>query len=183
MAIDYLRQLVEDYNAGKVTLGDTLSRLEFLDWTENKKPLPEDYRRAPRDPADILVEEERSNALESYLVKLKEELSEQNWTIVVMISKGYTQEEIGKKIGISQPAVIKHLATIRKYSNGMQELLRRDPSKLEAGGPVVKVAYPMDAAMKNLRKCRMPEYFAETFGDTCTHCTMCENCRRKVANR
>ena len=184
MAVDNLRQLVDDYNAGRVTLGDTMNRLSFQAWAEDKKPLPEDYRRAPRDPADILIERERSEALEDYLVKLKEELSEKNWQIVVMVSKGFTQEEIGEKLGITQQMVSKRLAnTIRKYAEGMQELLRRGPPMLEAGGAVVKVAYPMDAAMKNLRKCSMPEYFTKCFGDTNTRCTMCENCRRKVANR
>ena len=88
MAIDYLRQLVEDYNAGRVTLGDTLNRLEFLDWSENKKPLPDDYTKVPRDPADVLVEKEREKALENALVELRERLSDDNWTVIVMITQG-----------------------------------------------------------------------------------------------
>ncbi len=183
MAVDYLRQLVEDYNAGKVTLGDTMNRLEFLAWAEDKKPLPQDYIREPRDPADILVERERSKTLEKYLVDLKERLSPENWKIVVMVSKGFTYEQIGEELGISRQAVAKHLLTVRRHAEGMQELLRRDPSKLEAGHAMVKVAYPMDAAMRFLSRCQMPEYLSESFGDTCTKCSMCENCRRKVANR
>lgn len=183
MAADYLRQLVEDYNAGRVTLGDTLNRLEFLAWSEDKKPMPEDYMKAPRDPADILVENERSEALQGFLVKLKERLSEQNWTILVYISQGLTYTEIGERLGISQQAISKHIGTIRKYAEGMQEFLHRDSPILEAGGPVVKVAYPMDAAMRFLSRCQMPEYLKDSFRDTCTKCCLCENCRRKAVNR
>lgn len=183
MAVDYLRQLVDDFNAGRVTLGDTMNRLEFLAWAEDKKPLPQDYMRAPRDPADILVERERSHALEDYLVKLKEELSEQNWQIVVLVSKGFTYEQIGEKLGISRQAVAKHLVTIRNHAEGMQELLRRDPPVYEAGSPVVKVAYPMDAAMRFLSRCQVPDYLEKCFGDTNTRCCLCENCRRKAVNR
>ncbi|BAL85145.1 hypothetical protein SELR_pSRC300720 (plasmid) [Selenomonas ruminantium subsp. lactilytica TAM6421] len=179
MAVDYLRQLVEDYNAGRVTLGDTLNRLEFLDWSENKKPLPEDYMKVPRDPADVLVEHEREKGLEDALVELRKRLSEDNWNIIVMISKGLTYEEIGKHLGISQQAVSKHLKTIRKYAEGLDELLRRDSPVYEAGSPVVKVAYPMDAAMKNQRKCRIPAYLEEAFGDNETCCCYCEKCKYK----
>lgn len=183
MAVDYLRQLVEDFNDGKVTLGDTLNRLEFLDWAENKKPLPEDYIKVPRNPVDVLIEEERAEALRKALVDLKDRLSEDNWKVIVLVSKGWTEERIGKSLGISQQAVSKRLDTIRRYAEGLQEFLHRDSPIYEAGSPVVKVAYPMDAAMKNLRRCRMPDYLSECFGDTNTRCTMCENCRRKTDNR
>lgn len=183
MAVDYLRQLVEDYNDGKVTLGDTLNRLEFLDWAENKKPLPEDYVKVPRNPADILVEEERAEALRKALIDLKDRLTEENWKVLVMVSQGKTTREIGEIMGICHQSVSDRLKTIRRYAEGLQEFLHRDSPIYEAGSPVVKVAYPMDAAMKNLRRCRMPDYLSECFGDTNTRCTMCENCRRKVDNR
>ena len=179
MAVDYLRQLVEDYNAGRVTLGDTLNRLEFLDWSENKKPLPDDYAKVPRDPADILVAKERQEALQGFLVKFRERLSDDNWRVIVMVSQGLTYEEIGKRLGISQPAVSKRLKTIRKYAEGLDELLRQDSPVYEAGSPVIKVAYPMDAAMGNQRKCRVPEYLAESFGDDKTCCCYCEKCKYK----
>ena len=180
MAVDYLRQLVEDYNAGLVTLGDTLNRLEFLDWSENKKPLPEDYAKVPRDPADILVEQEREEALQEALVALRDRLSEDNWEVLVMVTKGMTYDEIGERMGITHQAVSKRLNTIRKYAEGLDELLRSDPPIYEAGSPTVKVAYPMDAAMKNQRKCKMPEYLAETFKDDKTCCCYCEKCKRKL---
>ena len=179
MAIDYLRQLVEDYNAGRVTLGDTLNRLEFLDWSENKKPLPDDYAKVPRDPADVLAEKEREEALENALIELRERLSDDNWTVIVMITQGKTYDEIGERLGISHQAVSKRLNTIRKYAEGLDELLRRDPPVYEAGSPVVKVAYPMDAAMNNQRKCRVPEYLAAAFDDDKTCCCYCEKCKYK----
>ncbi len=179
MAVDYLRQLVEDFTAGRVTLGDTLNRLEFLDWSENKKPLPEDYAKIPRDPADIMVEKEREVALQKALVRLREQLSEDNWNVIVMVTKGMTYDEIGERMGITHQAVSKRLNTIRKYAEGLDVLLRADSPIYEAGSPVVKVAYPMDAAMKNRRKCRVPEYLAETFRDDKTVCCYCEKCKWK----
>lgn len=183
MAVDYLRQLVEDFNAGRVTLGDTLNRLEFMAWAEDKKPLPEDYMRVPRDPAEVLIEEERAAALREALVNLREKLSEDNWNVLVMVSRGKTYEEIGESMGITHQAVSKRLTTIRKYAEGLQAFLRKDSPIYEAGSPVVKVCYPMDAAMKNLRKCRMPEYMAKCFGDSNTRCSYCEKCRRTKDNR
>ncbi|SFB10384.1 RNA polymerase sigma factor [Selenomonas ruminantium] len=183
MAIDYLRQLVDDYNAGRVTLGDTLNRLNFLAWAEDKKPLPEDYMKIPRDPAEILIEEERAIALREHLVNLRNKLSKENWKVLVMVVRGKTYAEIGDALGISHQAVSKRLLTIRKYAEGLQEFLRRDSPIYEAGTPMVKVCYPMDAAMKNLRKCRMPEYMAECFDDTNTRCCYCEKCRRNKDNR
>ena len=179
MAVDYLRQLVEDFTAGRVTLGDTLNRLEFLDWSENKKPLPEDYAKIPRDPADILVEKEREDALQKALVSLREQLSEDNWKVIVMVTKGMTYDEIGERMGITHQAVSKRLNTIRKYAEGLDVLLRADSPIYEAGSPVVKVAYPMDAAMKFQRKCKIPEYLAERFRDDKTVCSYCEKCKRK----
>ena len=182
MAVDYLRQLVEDFNGGRVTLGDTLNRLEFMAWAEDRKPLPEDYMRIPRDPAEVLVEEERAAALQKALADLRQRLSQDNWRVLVMVARGRTYVEIGEVLGITHQAVSKRLDTIRKYADGLQEVLHREPPLYEAGSPVVKVAYPMDAAMRNMRKCRMPEYLEVCFGDGDTRCCFCEKCKRGSRN-
>ena len=183
MAVDYLRQLVDDYDKGIVDLEGTLNRLEFLDWSENKKPLYEDYKNPPRDPADILVDDERSEELRKAIVDLRHTLSPDNWRILVMIADGYTAERIGKRFGISHQAVSKRLATIRKEATGLQEYLHRDSPVIPAGNPKVKVAYPMDAARNNHRHCEIPAYLAECFGDTKTLCCYCERCTRKSENK
>lgn len=181
--MDYLAQLVDDYNAGKVDLDNTLNRLEFLDWKENKSPLPNDYVKTPLDPADILVERERSKNLVSALRHLKETLSARDWRILVLTSKGWTQEKIAEKVGLSQRSVSRRLTVnIRSQCSGLDEYLRRPAPVYEAGGARVKIAYPSDAAMKNQRNCRMPEYLAESFGKTCVKCCFCETCRRKRDN-
>lgn len=183
MAIDYLAQLVDDYTDGVVDLEGTLNRLQFLDWAENKKPLPEDYQRTPRDPADILVENERTEELQRAVVELREELSPVNWQILVLIANGCSMERIGKKLGITHQAVSKRLGTIRRAASGLREYLKQDPPIYEAGSPKVKVTYPMDAARNNHRHCEIPAYLAECFGDTKTLCCYCERCTRKSENK
>ena len=103
--MDYLKQLIDDYNDGLVDLTNTLNRLDFLDWKENSKPMPEDYAKLPRDPLDIIVEAERHDELTAALKELRMHLSSDNWEILVMIADGRTQEEIGERFGISHQAI------------------------------------------------------------------------------
>lgn len=183
---DYLKQLVDDYNDGIVDLTDTLNRLEFLDWKENKKPMPEDYAKVPLDPLDIIIEQERQEQLNDALAYLKAELSPQNWSIVVMIAEGKNYNEIGAALGITHQAVSKHMDTIRKSAGGLDVLLRKEPPRYEAGTPKVKVTYPSDAAMRG-KRCEMPEYLQGCFPDSNrygnTICCYCEKCKRKTANK
>lgn len=181
--MDYLKQLVDDYTNGIVDLEGTLNRLDFLDWTDNKKPLPQDYQREPRNPLDIIVENERLEGLCSEIVELKKKLSKENWAIVTMISKGYTTTKIGNILGISHQAVSKRIATIRRIAEPLREYLVSEPSTFEASTPSVKIEYPMDAARKNHRHCEMPEYLRECFHDDKTLCSYCEKCTRKKDNQ
>lgn len=180
--VDYLEQLVKDYNDGVVDLTDTLNRLEFLDWKDNKRPLPEDYVKVPRDPLDIIIEDERQQQLRDALMYLKEILSPQNWQIIVMISRGKNYNEIGDVLGITHQAVSKHIETIRKQAGGLDKFLRKQSPHYEAGSPKVKVCYPMDAAKKDKRRCEIPEYLKECFSDGHVVCCLCDKCTRKTDN-
>ena len=179
---DYLRQLIDDYNDGVVDLSTTLNRLAFLDWKENSKPLPDDYVKVPRDPLDILIEAERHDELMTALRRLREELSPDNWEILVMIADGKTQEKIGERFGISHQAIGKRIGTIRRYAESIYEALHQQPVEYEAGSPTVKVEYPMDAMKKNGTHCRIPEYLDERFPDCNVLCCLCNKCQRKSMN-
>lgn len=178
MASDYLRQLVEDYDSGRVDLKSTLNRLEFLDWSENKRPLPEDYIKAPRDPLNIFLEKERVTQLQTALADLRKRISDDNWQILVFVCKGYTHERIGEIMGVTRQAVEKRLQTIRRYAPNLYELLHKVEIEYEASKVKLRTGYPMDSA-KGTSKCKMPEYLAERFGDDKTCCLLCENCKRK----
>ena len=179
---DYLKQLIDDYNDGIVDLSNTLNRLDFLDWKENSKPLPEDYAKLPRDPLDIIIEAERHDELMTALRQLREELSPDNWEILVMIADGKTQEKIGERFGISHQAIGKRIGTIRRYAESIYEALHQQPVEYEAGSPTVKVEYPMDAMKKNGTHCRIPEYLDERFPDSNVLCCLCNKCQRKSMN-
>jgi hypothetical protein len=178
MASDYLRQLVEDYDSGRVDLKSTLNRLEFLDWSENKRPLPEDYIKAPRDPLNIFLEKERMTMLRAALTNLRERVSTDTWQVLVFVCKGYTHERIGTIMGISRQAVEKRLQTIRRNAPNLYDLLHKIEIEYEASKIKLRTGYPMDSA-KGTSKCRMPEYLAERFGDDKTCCLLCENCKRR----
>ena len=180
---DYLKQLIDDYNDGIVDLSNTLNRLDFLDWKENSKPLPEDYAKLPRDPLDIIIEAERHDELVAAMRRLREELSPDNWEILVMIADGKTQEQIGERFGISHQAIGKRIGTIRRYAEGIYEALHQQPIEYEAGSPTVKVEYPMDAMKKNGTHCRIPEYLDERFPDCNVLCCLCNKCQRKSMNK
>lgn len=180
---DYLKQLIDDYNDGIVDLSNTLNRLDFLDWKENSKPLPEDYAKLPRDPLDIIIEAERHDELMTALRRLREELSPDNWEILVMIADGKTQEKIGERFGISHQAIGKRIGTIRRYAESIYEALHQQPVEYEAGSPTVKVEYPMDAMKKNGTHCRIPEYLDERFPDSNVLCCLCNKCQRKSMNK
>lgn len=179
---DYLKQLIDDYNDGIVDLSNTLNRLDFLDWKENSKPLPEDYAKLPRDPLDIIIEAERHDELMTALRRLREELSPDNWEILVMIADGKTQEKIGERFGISHQAIGKRIGTIRRYAESIYEALHQQPVEYEAGSPTMKVEYPMDAMKKNGTHCRIPEYLDERFPDSNVLCCLCNKCQRKSMN-
>lgn len=177
MASDYLRQLVEDYDSGRVDLSSTLNRLEFLDWSENKRPLPEDYVKTPRDPLYIFLEKERVSQLQTALYNLRQRISEENWQILVYICKGWTHERIGIKMGITRQAVEKRLSTIRRCSPNLYDLLHSVSPEYEASKVKLKTGYPMDSA-KGTRKCRIPEYLESCFKDNETCCLLCDKCKR-----
>lgn len=177
MSVDYLRQLVEDFDNGTVDLEGTLNRLEFLDWSENKKVLPQDYIKVPRDPLSIFLEHERSEQLQDALLVLKDVLSADNWKILVWVSKGLSYEAIGRKLGISRQAVYGHLETIRRHAPNLNNLLRKDTPIYEADHTKVHIGYPVERAMTG--KCTVPEYLDERFKDCSTICCYCENCKCK----
>ena len=180
--MDFLKQLIDDYNAGRVDLGQTLNRLEFDMWKKDKAPIPEDYMKVPLDPLDIMLEKERTMQLEDMLDYLKKELDSTNWKILVKVARGERQEDIAADLGISQSRVSRRLQTIRKHSEGLDELLRKMSPVYTADSPKIKIRYPMDAAQENRKHCEIPEYLAECFGDDFTRCCLCDNCKRKRAN-
>lgn len=180
---DYLKQLIEDYNDGLVDLPNTLNRLDFLAWKEDSQPIPQDYARMPRDPLEMLVEAERQEHLMEALRGLRERLSPENWNILVMIANGRTYEQIGREYGITHQAVSKRLGTIRRAAAGLDVFLRKEPRPCFAGAAGSKVNYPMDAEMKNGKRCRIPEYLDECFPDDDVVCCFCNRCARRGANR
>lgn len=123
---DKLAEFIDDYNCGRVSLEDTMRRLEFDRWKQDKAPLPQDYMELPLDPLDIVLEKERISTLIETIQWIKRNVSEELWQIFVMVARGFTQEKIANALNISQPTVNRRLHTLRKLTDGrLHELLYR----------------------------------------------------------
>lgn len=123
---DKLAEFIDDYNCGRVSLEDTMRRLEFDKWKQDKSPLPQDYMELPLDPLDIVLEKERVSTLIKTVRWIKQNVSDELWQIFVMVARGFTQEKIADSLNISQPTVSRRLLTLRRLTDGnLHELLYR----------------------------------------------------------
>lgn len=133
---DKLAEFIDDYNCGRVSLEDTMRRLEFDRWKQDKTPMPQDYLELPCDPLDIVLEKERVSTLIDTIRWLKQNVSDELWRIFVMVSRGFTQDRIADSLNISQPTVSRRLCTLRELTDGnLHELLYKAERKYTAAHP------------------------------------------------
>ena len=174
--IDYLKQIIDDLNDGIITVETAQNRLDF-DMKKRDKPVKLiEYSEQPRDPLDIVVSDERTEELIDAVAYLKEVLDDSDWTVLCGISNGITYDAIAKDIGTSVSNVAYRIAHIKRYADGIQRLLRKDPPLYYATTPKVKVAYPMDSA-KAMKPCGIPKYLRNA--GVPSLCTLCEHCHAK----
>ena len=173
MSLDFLAETISDLNDGIITLATAQSRLNFDMSQRDNAPHIEDYMEMPRDPLDIIVAAERKAKLDDALVYLKEVLERDDWTMFVLVSQGYTDDDLAEYFGITKNGVAYRLERIREYADGMQGLLRIEPRQYTATTPKIKVRYPMDAA-KAKKPCGIQEYLNEA--GVPSVCTLCDRC-------
>ena len=177
MSRDYLKQIIDDVNSGVISIATAESRLSFDMAQRDKAPHIEDYMELPRDPLDIIVAAERKEKLDDAIGYLKEVLDTPLWNMLVLVSQGYTNDDLAEYFGITKNGVAYRLERIREYADGMQGLLRIEPWQYTADTPKIKVRYPMDAA-KAKKPCGIPEYLDEA--GVPSVCTLCERCNARV---
>ena len=170
MSRDFLAETIADLNDGIITLATAQSRLNFDMAQRDKAPHIEDYIETPRDPLDIMLAKERKAKLDDAIAYLYEVLDKPLWTMLVLVSQGYTDDDLAEYFGITKNGVAYRLERIREYADGMQDLLRIEPRQYTADTPKIKVRYPMDAA-KAKKPCGIPEYLHHR-----AVCTLCEHC-------
>ena len=177
MSRDFLAETIADLNDGIITLAAAQSRLNFDMSQRDNAPHIEDYMEMPRDPLDIIVAAERKEKLDDALVYLKEVLERDDWNMLVLVSKGYTDDALAEYFEITKNGVAYRLERIREYADGIQSLLREEPRQYTATTPKIKVRYPMDAA-KAKKPCGIPQYLDEA--GVPSVCTLCDRCHARV---
>ena len=175
--IDYLKQIIDDVNDGIISIETAQSRLNFDMSQRDNAPHIEDYMEMPRDPLDIIVAAERKAKLDDALGYLKEVLKRDDWNMLVLVSKGYTDDALAEYFEITKNGVAYRLKRIREYADGIQSLLREEPRQYTATTPKIKVRYPMDAA-KAKKPCGIPQYLDEA--GVPSVCTLCDRCHARV---
>ena len=180
---DTLEQFLDDYNAGRIDINDLQRRINYMDWSQNKpSAMPMDYIESSEEPCEVLVNQEKSNDLAMALRELKATLSDDDWQMLLMTAKGYTQEEIARKLHYTRSSVIRHLQRIAKVKPELRTLLKKDSPVYFADTPKDKLRYPMDVA-RNVTdpdgkvRCHLPEYLHTQGCDS--FCTYCKTCKRK----
>ena len=131
---DKLAEFIDDYNCGRVSLEDTMRRLDFDRWKQDKIPLPQDYMELPRDPLDIVLEKERVSTLVEKIKWIKQNVSDELWQIFVMVGRGFTQEKIANALNVSQPTISRRLHSLRSLDN-LYELLHKAERQYTAVHP------------------------------------------------
>ena len=174
---DYLKQIIADVNDGVISIATAESRLSFDMAQRDKAPHIEDYIETPRDPLDIMVAAERKAKLDDAIAYLYEVLDKPLWTMLVLVSQGYTDDDLAEYFEITKNGVAYRLERIREYADGIQSLLRIDPRQYTADTPKIKVRYPMDAA-KAKKPCGIPQYLNEA--GVPSVCTLCDRCHARV---
>lgn len=177
MSRDFLAETIADLNDGIITLAAAQSRLSFDMAQRDKAPHIEDYIETPRDPLDIMLAKERKAKLDDAIAYLYEVLDKPLWTMLVLVSQGYTDDDLAEYFEITKNGVAYRLERIREYADGMQVLLRIEPRQYTADTPKIKVRYPMDAA-KAKKPCGIPEYLDEA--GVPSVCTLCDRCHARV---
>ena len=199
---DKLKEFVEDYNAGKISMIDLERRLQFEEWRSEKRSKKEClfgnmteetmsimsdgydcYMRLPKNPADIVEQKEISIERYKSIAKLKTLLKKEDWKTLVLVIKGRSQQSIAKIQGITQSAVCKHLKRIAKVANsiGMRELLDDVQVYHNQSKSGNEFSSAVDVAMAHKigkrRVCMVPEYLKETGCESI--CLMCSRCAAK----
>lgn len=113
---DKLAEFIADYNDKKISLYDLERRLSFDQWNTDKsiKPLLADYIRVPRNPLDILIEEETQLEKFRLLLQLRKRIGRIDWRIISLIAKGFQKQQVAKMVGHSPSYVTKRLNKVRK---------------------------------------------------------------------
>lgn len=202
---DVLKEFIDDYNKGLITLIDLENRLSFNEWKESKVPYKEKpygsiseetitkiqhnydcYVRMPKDPADIVEQKEISYERYKCILKLKGKIKEINWKELMLLVKGKTQEEIAKHLGITQSAVCKHLKSISDEATklGLRELLydvhrtHNNITQKNCYSSAVDIAMAHRDGTKHV--CVVPEYLHECNCDSvCLMCSRCTSAKNK----
>lgn len=192
--MDTLKQFIEDYNDGIISVYDLQRRLDFDDWVTSRqqKPISIDYIQLPLNPLDIILEKERLNNIKDVLLKLKKVLTDSQWKIMVLLSQGKTQKDIAEELEVTQPNISQKIYKIRKKISALginlKEMLEKPSPTYEASSPKIMIRYPMDFARRKIVdgkiKCCLPEYIKYDCGFDNTVCCCCdrEKCTRKLSN-
>lgn len=177
------QRLIEDYVSGKINLYDMQCQLNIDAASEEKaqavyqsrllNKLSQNYGIA-KSPEDIILEKERYYMILSVLSKLKKNMPDDWWYIMVQIAiYKKSQTELAKKLNISQSVICRKikraiLLASRLISNNEYKECFVSQSQLEANTPEIKIKYPADFVSGN--PCKMHEYLNNSFDNIGTYC-------------
>lgn len=110
---DTIAQFMDDYNTGKISLVDLQRRLAFDQWKQDSKYTRLiEYVPRMKCPEDIVLSKYDYLELYECLMKLRHRVSSTTWKILCMVAYGYTQEHIGQRLNLGQPAISKRISRV-----------------------------------------------------------------------
>ncbi|MGM9580950.1 MAG: hypothetical protein ACI3U2_06950 [Anaerovibrio sp.] len=124
---DTIAQFMDDYHNGRISLVDLQRRLAFDQWKQDSKYTRLiEYVPNMRCPEDIVLAKYDYLELYSCLMKLRNRVPSKTWKILCMVAYGYTQEHIGQRLNIGQPAISKRISRVVPIAEklNLKELLR-----------------------------------------------------------
>jgi hypothetical protein len=124
---DTIAQFMDDYHNGRISLVDLQRRLAFDQWKQDSKYTRLiEYIPNMRCPEDIVLAKYDYLELYKCLVKLRNRVPSKTWKILCMVAYGYTQEHIGQRLNIGQPAISKRISRVIPIAEklNLKELLR-----------------------------------------------------------
>lgn len=193
---DRLEETISQLKAHAITLEEAYKRLEFLAWEQEKDQCKQDQLRVDtlvdadvptygQSPEETLVKRENTAEYQELLRSIRSQLTIQQKRVFNMrYIKGYTQENIGKKLRMTQPAIFKILRVIDEVLTGYANESTHDILVKSQVRPWIhtnssKVRWPFEF-MASQKPCKVHQYLEEYV--CCTWCDKCTNKNMKQWN-
>lgn len=186
---DRLEETISQLKTHAIPLDEAQRRLEFYMWQENSNQERDEQTRIDtlidadvatygQSPEETLVKRENAAEYQELLRNIRSQLTNQQKRVFNMrYLKGYTQENIGKKLKISRITVLEHIHNVDKilknYANeATHDILVKSRVRPWVHTNSSKVRWPFEC-MANQKPCAIHRYLES--GVCCTWCDKCTN--------